>query len=173
MNKTGKTDKHHRSGFETVVFVWLIVLGVVLASCGGMKTAYRYSRAKMGADIDIKVDVSEKVNENSPVAVDIVVVGDEKLLELLKGLEARDWFQKRDQIKRDNNGGDSLFVWSWEWVPGQTIPLIELPWKHHAVGAIIFANYHAPGAHRVSIDPFTNVNLRLQEKGFSTENIDE
>lgn len=134
-----------------------------------MKTAYRYSRAKMGADIDVKVDISENANRNTPVALDIVVIRNEKLLDLLKNMPAREWFEKRDQIQRDYLEDEGVRIWSWEWVPGQLVPPIELPWDHRAVGAVIFADYLAPGEHRVSIDPFEGVAIHLHENAFAAE----
>jgi len=173
MNKTDNTALKITSVTYTAVFLSLVIFSALFFSCSQMGTAYRYSRAKMGADIDIRVDISDAANQNSPVAVDIVVVSDERLLEKLKNMSAKEWFEKRDQIQRDYPQDTSVHVWSWEWVPGQIVPETELPWKYNAVGAFVFADYLSPGDHRIGLDPFSHIVLRLREKGFSAENVED
>jgi type VI secretion system protein len=161
------------AGISGIMVVCLIILCIALSSCGSIETAYHYSRTKMGADIDVHVDISENANQNTPVAVDIVVIRNEKLLDLLKNMPAAEWFRKRDQIKRDYLEDEGVSIGSWEWVPGQLVPLIELPWDFRAVGAVVFANYLSAGAHRVSVDPFKGVTIRLHENDFSVEIMDD
>ena len=51
--------------------------------------------------LDVKVHVSPKANNNNPVAVDLVLVSDKKLLQELMKMSAHDWFEKRHQIELD------------------------------------------------------------------------
>ncbi len=72
-------------------------------------------------------------------------------------MPSKDWFEKREQIKRDYREGESLDYWEWEWVPDQQVPLQELALKPGAVGGLVFAGYNSPGAHRVRIDPLQDI----------------
>jgi len=173
MHHSGKTINPRMIGRSAAALVGLVLFGLALASCGYVRTAYHYSREKLGADINVKVDVSDTANQNSPIAVDIVMVFDDKLLEAMKKMTARQWFEKRDQIQRDYVAGTGFHAWSWEWVPGQIVPELELPWNHKAVCAIVFADYITPGDHRVIVDPFSSIHIQLGEKGFTAKNIDE
>jgi len=145
-------------------FLSLFVLGS-LFSCGiGVRT-----RAVLGKKIHVKVDISENANNNSPIALDVLLVYDEALLAELIKMPSKEWFEKREQIKRDYPEGTGLDYWGWEWVPGQKVPVQSLPLKPKAKGGIIFANYFCPGEHRFSIDPFKDFIIRLQEESFTVE----
>lgn len=68
---------------------------------------------------DVTVDVEPLANNNTPLYVDFVAAGDEKMLERLKGTPASQWFEQRAQLQRDYPQGFS--VWSLEVVPGQFV----------------------------------------------------
>lgn len=146
------------------VFLFLFLIGS-LFSCGiGVRT-----KAVLGKKIHVKVDISENANQNSPVALDVLLVYDEALLSELIKMPSNEWFEKREQIKRDYPEETGVDYWGWEWVPGQKVPVQSLPIKPKARGGIIFAKYFSPGEHRFSIDPFKDIIVRLQEKGFTVE----
>lgn len=145
----------------------LILTPVLGASCG-MKLR---ARAFLGGKQHIHVKIAEKANRNSPIAVDMLYVYDEKLLEQLAALTAKDWFEKKAQIVKDHPEGTGLDFWGWEWVPGQEIPVQKLPLRSDTVGGIIFASYHSPGAHRLSFDPSMDIKILLQEDEFLVEYI--
>jgi type VI secretion system protein len=159
----------HLPPISLVHRVLLLGLSLLLTasqvSCGmGKRT-----RAMFGEKLDIKVYISEKANQNSPIAFDVVLVYDEGLLERLLSMPSREWFEKKEQIKRDYLQGEGLDFWGWEWVPGQEVPVQSLPFKTNAVGGFIFADYFTPGSHRFRIDPFKDISVRLLEKGFTVE----
>ncbi|WP_207681679.1 hypothetical protein [Desulfonema magnum] len=162
-----KVVKNHIASVHIIIslFLFLIMAGT-LFSCGiGIRT-----RSLLGGKLHFTVNISEKANRNSPIALDLVFIYDEKLLEKLLEMPAKEWFEKREQIKRDNPEGISLDCWSWEWVPGQNIPVQELPLKAAAEGSLIFADYLTPGAHRNRVDPFKDITVRLLEEDFYVEN---
>jgi len=157
----GKPD----DGSWRTTLAWLLALALLAAlpSCGiGLRT-----RALLGGKIDFKVLVSDTANQNSPVALDFLLVYNSDLLKELAKMPARDWFDKRDQIKRDYADDTGLEVWQWEWVPGQNVPLQRLPLKPKAKGGVIFANYLSPGEHRARIDPHESLMITLLEKSFT------
>ncbi|OQX27613.1 MAG: hypothetical protein BWK80_04440 [Desulfobacteraceae bacterium IS3] len=136
--------------------LFLIITGTFF-SCGtGMKI-----RSLLGGRLQVAVKISEDANQNHPVSMDLVFVYDEKLMEELLKLSAKEWLEKRDQIKRDHVEGKGLDIWGWEWTPGQEIPVQELPLNANAEAALIFADYLSPGAHRIRVDPFKDITIRL------------
>ncbi|MBN2124459.1 MAG: type VI secretion protein [Deltaproteobacteria bacterium] len=145
--------------------ILVLLLVISMCSCGiGVRT-----RAMMGGKVRIGVDIDDNANENSPIAVDVVIVYDEELLTRLLKMTSKEWFENREQIARDYLTGTGLDYWGWEWVPGQRVAEQALPLKPKAKGGVIFANYFSPGAHRSRIDPFSDVNIHLQEKDFTAE----
>ena len=160
--------KHLISPYHIIVLILSLFLMGSALSCGiGLRT-----RALLGGKLTVSIDISEKANQNSPVALDVVVVYDEELLARLLEFSSKDWFEKREQIKRDYLQGEGLDYWGWEWVPGQKVTIQKLPLKPEAKGGFIFADYFSPGVHRVRIDPFGDVIVHLLEKRFTAESTD-
>lgn len=140
---------------------------VALNSCG-IKTRIR---KMMGIKQTIKVFVSQAVNQNSAIAMDLVIVLDKQLMDRLREMPSKEWFEKREQIKRDYLVGVGIDTLEREWAPGQTVPDIKLKLKPKAKGALIFAKYSMPGAHRFVIDPFKSVAIHLNENNFEVKPI--
>jgi hypothetical protein len=150
---------------QFLVLPFLLFLICSLLSCGiRVRT-----RALFGDKLDVKIEISDKANENSAIAVDLIVVYDKKLIDQLLKLTSKAWFEQRTQIRRDYLKGEGLDLWGWEWVPGQQVPDQHLPLKPKAKGGFIFARYHSPGSHRYRFDPFKDIKIRLMEKEFYVE----
>lgn len=145
----------------------LLVTGCAITQAP--KAIYLRTRAMAGATVDVTVHIAADANQNSPIAVDLLVVYDEKLMARLLQMTAREWFAQRDQIRRDFKDGEGFDAWAWEWIPGQKIPVQELPLKPAALGALVFSDYDSPGTHRSRIDPFLDIILSLNETGFTAE----
>jgi len=101
----------------------------------------------------VKVDISEKANNNNPVALDLVLVQNKKLFKELMKISAAEWFEKRSQYRLDYPKEIGLSAGSWEWVPGQVVKLDPMSFKYKVAGGLVFANYQTPGTHRAVIDP--------------------
>ncbi len=154
---------------KAVVLLCSFFLLIAASSCGiGVRT-----RAMLGGKLRVKVEIAENVNLNSPIAVDLVVVYEEKLQERLLVTTSREWFENKEQIKRDYMEGEGLDFWSWEWVPGQQVPVQKFPLKPSAEAAFIFADYLTPGAHRYRIDPFESVSIKLNENEYKVEVLED
>ena len=148
-----------------ILSLLFLFLTMILVSCGiGVRT-----KAVLGDKLTMKVDISHNANTNSPIALDVVLVYNEDLLKQLIKMPSREWFEKREQIKRDHIQGDGLDYWAWEFVPGQNVDTQILPFKPKAKGGIVFANYFTPGDHRFRIDPFKDFIIHLNEKVFTVE----
>jgi type VI secretion system protein len=109
----------------------------------------------------VKVNVSERANNNNPVALDLVLVKNKKLFGELMKLSASEWFEKRSQYRLDYPKETGLNAGSWEWVPGQVVQIEPLPFKDKFAGGLIFASYFTPGTHRAVFNPSKPIVITL------------
>ncbi len=159
---------HQSSARRAFLLIFMAVFWVVALNSCGIKVRIR---KMMGIKQIIKVFVSQKVNQNSAIAMDLVFVFDEQLMDKLREMPSKEWFEKREQIKRDYLVGVGIDTLEREWVPGQIVPDIKLKLKPKAKGALIFAKYSIPGAHRFVIDPVRSVEIHLNETDFEVKRI--
>jgi type VI secretion system protein len=160
-----KTSMGKRNSFRhpLLLSVGGFVLLMSLTACPKVPKAVR-SRipgASGQTKLDVKVHVSPTANKNNPVAVDLVLVSDKKLLKELMKMSAKDWFEQRHQVQLDYPKELDLGAGSWEWVPGQAVKLDRLPVRLEVVGGLVFANYFTEGPHRAVINPRKDVLLTL------------
>jgi type VI secretion system protein len=105
----------------------------------------------------LQVSIADDANDDRPIPVDVVFVWDGATAEKLEALPAREWFKQKTQLRQDDPAGRTFSVREWEWVPGQTVPDIELAVRPSArkwLRAIyVFADYRTDGAHRVKVEP--------------------
>jgi type VI secretion system protein len=141
----------------------------VITGCGVARKTKNTVKSIKNGDLEIIIDIAPKANQNNPVALDMVMVYDKALLKQLQGMTAKDWFEKRSQVKLNYPGDIGLDSWSWEWVPGQIVKINPIAVKSKTLGAIIYANYLSPGEHRAVFDPYKSIVLSLKEKNFSVE----
>lgn len=148
----------------------VLVLACSLSGCGMVKA----TKSLFGGNYPLEVWISEDLNQNSPIAVEIVIVYDKATLDKLIEMSARDWFSKRDQLAKDL--ADKVDLWPWEWVPRNDLetpldyPLeLNLPYRIGAKGGVVFADYYSPGQHRLVVDPHKPLRLRFDEGGFRGE----
>lgn len=89
-------------------------------------------------------------NNNSPLAIDMVLITDRALVDGVSALSAAQYFAARDDMRRSQP--DALVVHSLELVPGQSIEVDPKPFRaRKGWAALIFANYGTPGAHRLRL----------------------
>jgi type VI secretion system protein len=136
---------------------------LALSACGGNRPSF------FGGDIKVAAMVDPGANQNNPIAVELVVVYDKDLLQELLKLNARQWFQKREQVKKDHPDDEDFISWYWEWVPGQEVLPKEISFGTGARGALVFADYVTGQDNRVRFDPHQDVRIHLQEEGFTVE----
>lgn len=143
-----------------------LVLGgcLLLAACGG---TIRYVRGMAGRQVRVAVVNTERANLNNPVALDFVLVFNEKMEGEVLKLTARQWFDKKPQIKRDHILNEDYLIWEYEFVPGDPAPVIEIPYTVSGRSLVVFADYYTPGEHRVRVDPQKDLTITLKERGFA------
>jgi type VI secretion system protein len=129
-----------------VVFGAALLVGCSLFGGGGKGIQSRV----------IEFQVAQGANQDSPIAVDIVYVYDPQLVSQLTQMTARDWFDKKSQVRQAfPNGFD---VTSIEVVPGQK--------GSQAVAAFVFADYASQGTHRARVDGLEHFLIDLGTKDF-------
>lgn len=114
------------------------------------------------------VEISPEMNDNLPVAVDLIVVYTNAVGKDLLTKQASAWFAGREQYLRDHQGELRLF--SWEWIPGQKVPGPQaFEYRTGALAAILFASYSSPGDHRARSTPNANLRISLGPTDFVLE----
>ena len=150
-----------------------IVALLFLTACPKVKVPKVIPGTGPETKLDVKVHVSPKANNNNPVAVDLVLVSDKKLLKELMKMSASEWFEKRGQVQLDYPKETGLYAGRWEWVPGQEVKVDQVNIKSDFAGGIVFANYFKPGAHRALIDPHKGVLITLGEDNLCVQSLNE
>ena len=139
----------------------LAVLGLTLLALALCGCRFFGSGAKLGGRNMVDFHFTKGFNDDSPVPVDILVVYDEGLLTELLALEARQWFEKREDYAKSQPPG-KLEINGWQWAPGPTAPPPqEYRFQVGALAAVIFAGYKAPGTHREIVSYNRHLEIRL------------
>jgi len=148
-----------------------------LTACPNVKVPKAVRSTIPGASgetkLDVKVHISPAANRNNPVAVDLVLVSDKKLLKELMKMSAKDWFAQKHQVQLDYPKEKDLAAGSWEWVPGQSVKLDRMNVRYEIAGGVVFANYLTEGVHRASIDPRKPFLLTLGEDDLCVQSTKE
>lgn len=145
----------------------ILLLALCTGGCGMPKRQFA-SLTGLGDKLSLQVTTSNGANQNSPVAMDVVLVSDKKLLGVLDKLSASDWFQKRAQIELDHPGKIQVLT-DLQLVPGQRYGPVKLKFNPRFVAGILFANYFTPGAHRAVIDIHKPLVVNLKEGNFTLQ----
>ena len=152
-----------------------IVFLLLFTACPKVKVPKTVRKVSGGGDskLDVKVHVSPKANNNNPVAVDLVLVQDKKLLQELMKMSASEWFEKRHQVELDYPKETELDAGRWEWVPGQDVKVDQVPVKMDIVGGVVFARYFNAGTHRAPIDPRKGILITLGDENLCVQSLKE
>jgi|JI10StandDraft_1071094.scaffolds.fasta_scaffold85454_2 type VI secretion system protein len=144
-----------------------------LAGCSTVKGAVNKAIAFVtftGTPLDwsqVVISAVPGANQNSPIAVDIVLVREEAMLEKIAPLPAAKWFQTRADMLKTFPG--SFTYKSWEVSPGQTLRVRgDVFGSPTVVGVFVFADYMTPGEHRIRVEQLQNrIIVELGARGFS------
>lgn len=119
--------------------------------------------------LQLQVHVAPDVNDDRPIPVDVVFVWDKATAAKLDALSAKDWFDRKTALRRDDPNERNFTIRDWEWVPGQEVPDIDLSVRATSrrwLKAIyVFANYRTEGPHRARVSPGL-ATLALQKDDF-------
>jgi type VI secretion system protein len=133
----------------------VLALCLAVAGCSMLKPSIKLN--------SVTFLVASLANDDTPIPIDLVAVGDEELLKKLLTLPASQWFEQRAQLQRDFPM--ALYVWSRELVPGQRLDIIDAPLKGQRGSVVlVYAGYSSPGMHRLRLDQQENVILHLDSQ---------
>jgi hypothetical protein len=149
----------------------LAALCLTLALSGCPKVPKRIPGTSGNSKLQVRVRISEDANNGNPVALDLVMVSDKKLLEELQKMTAEEWFKSREQIKLDFPKKGQVEVKNWEWVPGQLVEVQEMTVTPEIRGGIVFASYFKPGAHRAVFNPRKHFTIKLGPEKLEIETL--
>ena len=123
-----------------------------------------------GGSTTVVATVDPGINQNLPIAVEVVIVYDATLLGKLAATSAGDWFERREQFRRDYPEG---FVSQyWEWVPGQTVDSQEISFSTGARGGLVYADYQNNQDNRIRFDPHQDIKIHLSENTFTVDPVE-
>ncbi len=165
MLEPGLSAKPNPGSFSPWSLLLALSLLLLLTSCGTVGKA----KSLFGGKIPIEVSVASDVNQSSPLAVDVVIVSNKKILEKILAMPAADWFKGREQFALDYPKGYKAM--SWEWVPGQDVGLLQIPYKSGVKAVVVFADYFAPGQHRARINHRKPTRVIFQTTSFTLEEL--
>jgi type VI secretion system protein len=95
----------------------------------------------------LHVVTAPDANNNSPLAIDVVLITERVLVDAVSALTAAQYFAARDDMCRSQPG--ALVVQSLELAPGQSFEIDPKPFRaKKGWAALMFVNYGTPGAHR-------------------------
>lgn len=115
-------------------------------------------------DLNVKVLVQKKANDNSPIRVDLVIVYNEDLFKKIRELGSKQWFQEKNRYLHGYPG--EIAAKQWELIPGQVVAEETLTFSQSVTkGIIIFADYPG-GDNRYILENYKPVTIILQQKGF-------
>ena len=90
------------------------------------------------------------LNQNSPLALDLVFVRDQATLDKLLTLPASKWFASKEELMKTYP--NTFTVRSWEVVPQQVLQLSEEALGSPRVaGMLLYADYLSVGEHRAQL----------------------
>lgn len=142
----------------------LSVLALTLTACSFLSRPGQL----FGGQATVEARLAEGVNDDQPVAVDLVIVYDAKLEKELLALTAAQWFAQRSQYLQVSPE-TGLEVHSWEWVPGQRVAARPIAYRLGALSTLIYAAYASEGDHRAQVSPAQNVFLVFSEDSFQVQ----
>ncbi len=165
----------HSFSRSLIILAAGIAFLVLFTACPKVKVPKTVRKVSGSGDskLDVKVHVSPKANNNNPVAVDLVLVSDKKLLQELMKMSASEWFEKRHQVELDYPKETELDAGRWEWVPGQDVQVDRVPVKMEIVGGVVFAKYFNAGTHRAPIDPRKGILITLGDENLCVQSLKE
>ena len=155
-----------RSAVRPLILAILLVSVLVsTVSCGLPNRV----RSMFGGELSIPVTIAAKANEDSPLAVDLIVAYDDKIVDELLKMSARKWFEGREQFLRDHE--EKIDSFKREWTPGQAVEPLDLSYGIGAKKLVVFADYLVPGEHRDTRDPQRPFKLVLGQSELRLEDL--
>lgn len=121
---------------------------------------YDFNKTRLSS---ISIQSSANSNQNSPVAVDIVFIFDNKTAQVLSKLNGPDWFANKQSMLLQYQ--HQLALTQLEIVPQTPSQKVILPkYYFEAVNVLLFANYQSQaGQYQADITQYHQLKIRLNK----------
>jgi type VI secretion system protein len=164
-SRGGRCRRFQATGIINICKIF--VAGIAFVMIFAMCSAAGKVRSAFGGQLPLTVTVMPGANDDSAIAIDFVVVYDQKLLDEIVKIPAAEWFSKKSRFLADHP--QELVVESREWVPGQPVGPLTIPYKIGAKKIVLFADYHSAGEHRAVVPPQQSSVITLGETDLTVE----
>jgi type VI secretion system protein len=155
--------QHKVSHLKQALLFGIVCCSFIFSGCSAVMKPVRTVSHTTG-DINLNVTIEPEVNDDSPIAVDVVVISDKDTLKQISSLTAQAWFQKRDTLLRMYPS--KIQISSWEWIPDQKISRLKIPNTGVADGVLLFADYTSTGNHCSVLPRSGTIDLAFGLKDF-------
>ena len=137
-----------------------LFLGAAVSGCSTYSFVAQLWNVSIQTE-SVTLSAAPNVNRDFPVAVDMVAVQEKAFAQALADTTASTWFNQKATFLANNP--KTINVRSFEVVPGQTIDGIDYSWgdRRSYTAIFVFADYLAPGPHRIRVGKFDNPTVVL------------
>jgi type VI secretion system protein len=152
------------NSIRTYCLIWIFISTTFCILACATKTTDA-TKKTIGKVYQVTIDADSNANMGSPVVVDIVSAYDGQLVRALESRAASDWFASKKKYIDQFEG--KIFVMSSEIAPGNHVQLeYTTETDEKPIATFIFAGYDSPGEHRVKLEKFKPLIIKLQEREF-------
>ncbi len=141
-----------------------IGLGAALLLGGGLVVGCGSSGPER---LRVSVEAEPGANNDTPVAVAVLVVYEDSVFRDLSKLSAAEWFEQAEQRMRDNPERTDFDLLSWEVMPGQRIKELNVELQGRPADGLVFADYLSEGQHRNRFNPERRILVVLGKSDFA------
>ena len=154
-------------GFYFLLLINCLLYGPIIGK-GGIEDLTKLSSTIK--KIPFKYRGLVHMNNEKPVTLDVIVVYDNSLFSILNNLTAKQYYETRNQLYRDNK--HLMSICTWDVLPGKVSPTYNLHVGLNPVCIIIFASYENESCnHKLIIPAGTKeIMVLLNEKTLITPN---
>ena len=139
-------------------FLSTCIILILLNGCAYLNSLFSYN--VLLEKVSILVD--NNVNNNSAVALDLVVVCDEEINSEIGKMRAEEYFHKKSDLVMSNS--DKILVWHWEVVPGQKLMNQQINFEEFdPINGYVFAYYANDNVNRVKIPDVKEIKIVLSK----------
>ena len=139
-------------------FVAIVCLALGAAGCRG-SGKWEWGEFESSRQLTINVKIGQDSNDNSPLAMSVVLVYDKDLQKTVAAMDAKQWMQARKQFLKDH--GEYRHEALFEFAPGMTVKPIVRTVREGAAKGFIFVSYKAVGVWRYEFDPDKQVRVNF------------
>ena len=152
------------NSIRTHCLIWISV-GITLWTLACATKTTEPTKITTGKVQQVTIDADSNANMGSPIVVDIVSAYDDQLVKVLESIPASEWFSSKNKYIDQFKG--KIFVISRDIAPGNQIQLkYTTETEEKPIATFIFASYDSPGEHRLKVEKFKPLIIKLQESAY-------